>query len=277
MSNFNLFKNLSEHTTNIIKTTESLPMIKSDNECQHSKIIYDNGVTLCNDCGMELDINTNSRESIFFSVARETKLVSDPSRCYIRKHKNKSIYQDVQHLNISDHIKDVANDIYTQCSGEKVKRGCNRRGIVFASIFHAYKLDKNPQSCESLIATLDIERKDALKGLKFINDNAPSNASLRTTYITPEHLIIEFVSKFKATKDQQNEIIQLYRKIKGRSSMLNRSRPQSVSSGIIYYWLLVADRNITLKEFIDKVGLSELTVINKAKEISRILNTPHVL
>jgi transcription initiation factor TFIIIB Brf1 subunit/transcription initiation factor TFIIB len=310
MNNFNLFKTLAEHSSssNIIHTTEALRFsdtygVKSEDydgktdanydvncdetddksrvrtlsPCVHGTLIYENGSAMCNDCGIELHINPNNKESVYYSIAKEKKSYMDPTRCYIRKLKDKTIYQDVQHLNISDHIKDVANNIYIQCSGEKVKRGCNRRGIVFASIFHAYKLDRNPQSCESLIALFNIERKDALKGLKFINENAPNNASLRTTYITPEHLIIEFVSKFQTTPEQQREIIELYRKIKGRSAMLNRSRPQSVSSGIIYYWLMVAKRNISLKEFIKKVGLSELTVSKIAKEVARILDTPDVL
>lgn len=274
MNTFDLFKSFvtDSEQPSIVHTT-----VASVETCSHTKIIYDNGTTICSNCGIELHLNLNNKSSVLYGVAKDDKQPIDPGRCYIRKTKEKTIYQDVQHLNISDHIKDMANDIYIQSSGNKVHRGSNRRGIVFASIFHAYKLDKNPQSCESLIKIFNIDRKDALKGLKFINENAPNNAALRTIYITPEHLISEFVSKFQTTPEQQREILNLYRLIKGRSAMINRSRPQSVGSGVIYYWLLIANRNITLKEFIKKVGLSELTVSKIAKEISRILNTPHII
>jgi len=208
----------------------------------------------------------NGQQTTVFSVA-------DPMRCYIRKVKDKTIYPDVEHMNISDHIKDIANNIYEQVCDGKVHRGAYRRAIIFASIFHAYKLDKNPQSCESLIHIFEIKRKDALKGLKFINEHAPKSSPIRNIYITPEHLIHEFLMKFNVSADSQNEILELYRRIKGRSTILNRSRPQSVAASVIWYWLVMHSKCITLKDFVKKVNLSELTVNKIAKEIASLNNT----
>jgi transcription initiation factor TFIIIB Brf1 subunit/transcription initiation factor TFIIB len=219
--------------------------------CKHT-IIIEHGASLCIDCGLEIDHNI-------------------PNRCYVRKVKDRTIYSDVEHMNISKHIKDIANNIYTDACGVKVRRGSIRRGIVFASIFYAYKLDHNPQNCENLIQIFKIKRKDALRGLKFISEHSPSNAPLRTIYITPEHIIGEFMVKFNATLDQKTEVVQLYRSLIGKSSMLNRSRPQSVAAGVIYYYTLVNGKQISIKSFIQKVKLSELTVNKISKEVARIL------
>lgn len=230
-------------------------------KCPHPTKISEQGLYLCMECGMEVP----------FDEEMTTKFTSDSSRCYIRKVKDKSIYEDVKHLHISDHIKDIANGIYIDVCGSKVHRGAYRRAIVFASIFHAYKLDRNPQSCEHLIELFNIRRKDALKGLKFINEYAPNNSPLRTTYITAENILIDFMKKFETTKAQRKEILKLYARVKDKSSLLNRSRPQSVAAGLLYYYISQQEHSISIKDFMKKVGLSELTIQKICHEIERLV------
>ena len=79
------------------------------------------------------------------------------------------------------------------------------------------------------------------------------------------------MDKFEASKEQKNEVINLYNKIKNKSSKINRSRPQSISSALIYYWISYKNINISLKDFSKRVELSELTIVKIAKEISEIL------
>jgi transcription initiation factor TFIIIB Brf1 subunit/transcription initiation factor TFIIB len=59
--------------------------------------------------------------------------------------------------------------------------------------------------------------------------------------------------------------------VKNRSSNLNRARPNSIASAIIYYWITKKNINITLKEFAKKTNLSEITISKISKEISTIL------
>lgn len=267
MSEFDLYTQLLKHKNNIINQDVIEPVIS---ECKHTHIAMEHGASLCLDCGIEITQRLNFDKEWKYYGLNDTKHTSDPSRCYIRKVKDRTIYQDVEHMNISDHIKDLANDIYIQVCGDKVHRGAYRRAIVFASIFHAYKLNHNPQSCESLIEVFKIKRKDALKGLKFISEHAPSDSPLRTIYITPEHLIYEFMKKFNASIEQTREVVELYKSLKGKSSMLNRSRPQSTASGVIWYYMRITNREMSIKDFIKKVHLSELTVNKIAREVARI-------
>lgn len=240
--------------------------------CKHQQIVTEHGFNLCVQCGIEIE-QTLSYEKEWKYYGADSKHVADPNRCYIRKVRDKAIDTDIQNMNISEHIKDIANTIYTQSCKGKVHRGAYRRAIVFASVFHAYKVDANPQSCESLILQFKIKRKDALKGLKFINENAPKDSPVRTLYITPEHLLNEFLVKFEVNEVAKQDILQLYQSVLGKSSMLNRSRPQSVSSGLLWYWIQANQKRISIKDFVKKVNLSELTVSKIAKEIARIVES----
>ena len=85
------------------------------------------------------------------------------------------------------------------------------------------------------------------------------------------------MEKFDATEHQIEEVNTLYSKIHNKSSILNRSRPQSVASGLVRYYILMKGKDISMKEFKQKVKLSELTIEKMAKEISRILKTPWII
>ena len=93
-----------------------------------------------------------------------------------------------------------------------------------------------------------------------------------TVHITPVNLIEDIMNKFSATPEQKLEVINLYSQIHNKSSKINRSRPRSVAAGLIYYWMELNNKNILLKDFIQFVKLSELTVDRLAKEIKDILS-----
>jgi transcription initiation factor TFIIIB Brf1 subunit/transcription initiation factor TFIIB len=130
----------------------------------------------------------------------------------------------------------------------QIFRGNSRRAIIFAAIFHAFKLIGKPQSHDKLIKIFDLNRKIGLKGLKHVNLNAPKDSLIHTTYITPEYLIEDIMDKFKANKEQKEEVVKLYYSIKNKSSKINRSRPQSVASGLTYFWICHKGIDISLNE-----------------------------
>ena len=79
------------------------------------------------------------------------------------------------------------------------------------------------------------------------------------------------MNKFSATDNQKADVICLYKQIKNKSSYINRSRPQSIASGLVRYYILLKKKEISMKEFVQKVNLSELTIENMVKEITKIL------
>ena len=90
-------------------------------------------------------------------------------------------------------------------------------------------------------------------------------------YVTPEDIISEIMTQFDADKDQTTEVIGMYKQIKNRSSLINRSRPKSIASGLVRYYILKNKKNISIDDFKNKVHLSELTINRIVKEISSIL------
>lgn len=251
----------------------------SDTEpcCMHENAITEKGIIICIDCGEETQRKiTHDKEWRYYGQG-DNKNSSDPNRVQIRKVDDRGIFKDVENLGFSEKIIAKANKIYAQVTNGKIFRGNSRKAVVFACIFHAYKLQGKPQSHERLIKIFSLNRKTGLKGLKFVNLYAPKNSDIRTTYITPVNLVDEIMEQFNATKEQKEEVIELYNQVKNKSSRLNRSRPQSVASAIVYYWICLKHKEISLHDFTQKVTLSELTVQKIAKEIAEVLETPDIV
>jgi transcription initiation factor TFIIIB Brf1 subunit/transcription initiation factor TFIIB len=286
MSEFDLYdKALKEYK----KTTESKCLEDMDkleiesycdfspdeyDKCIHLNISSEKGVNVCTDCGEEIKKNIENTKEWRYYGQPDTRHSSDPNRVQIRKSEERNIYKDVENMGFSEKIITEANKIYFQVTQGQIFRGNSRKAIVFACIFHAYKLSGKPQNHEKLINVFSLNRKTGLKGLKHVNLYAPKKSTIRTTYITPINLVEEIMEQFLATPEQKLEVIELYNQIKNKSSRLNRSRPQSVGAGLVYYWICSKKKNITIKQFIQKVDLSELTVTKIAKEISDVIGIP---
>ena len=252
------------------------PRNKIDHEkCKHS-IITSGGAEVCELCGIELPREIDNTKEWRYYGAQDTRHNGDPSRCHMRKQEERTINKDVDNMGFSDKIIEKANKIYESVARGKIYRGNSRKAIIFACIFHAYKLFGNPQSCDSLIEIFNLEKKVGLKGLKHVNLRISKDSEIKSTYITPQHLITDIMNKFEASGDQKQDVIDIYTKICNRSSVLNRSRPQSVASGIVRYYILLNEKDVSMTEFRAKVKLSELTINRIVKEISILLDTPHI-
>ena len=239
--------------------------------CEHLNFTRELGVKTCIGCGKELASDSEADKD-----DKQTPRL-DPGRCQIRKNEEKSIAKDVEKMNFSDAIVRSANSIFQETTKGHIFRGNSRRAVIFACIFHAYKLAGNPQSCDSLIDLFNLERKVGLRGLKMVGLNAPKNSLIRTAHITAVDLIKEIMKQFAASDSQIADVVALHERIENTSSVLNRSRPQSVAAGLVYFFIRLKQKEIPIKDFVDVVNLSELTVLKIAREIARLLGTPEIM
>lgn len=262
---------LYEQTLCEYNCDNNIPENEKEEFCDHLDIIDENGLVLCIDCGLEISRTIQRDKEWRYYGQSDTKHSSDPNRVQQRKTEERTIFKDVENMDFSDKIILQANKIYIQVTNGHIFRGNSRKAIIFACIFHSFKLSGKPQTHDRLINIFGLTRKIGLKGLKHVSLHAPKMSEIRTTYITPINLVDEIMDKFKASPEQKNEVYILYEKIKNKSSRLNRSRPQSTASALVYYWILSRNKDISLKEFTEKVNLSELTVTKLSNEISQLI------
>lgn len=243
--------------------------------CLHEMVMNEGNQKICEECGQIL----NREEMMFEKEWRyygmmDTRHTKDPNRCHARRNEEKVIFKDVEKLGFSEKIILLANEIYEQVTQGRIYRANSRKGIIFACVFHAYKISGIPQSCEQLIDIFGMDRKIGLKGLKFVNLHAPKNAMFRQYQISTENLIDEIMEKFHASEQQKQEAISIYQRIKNKSSLINRSRPQSVACGVVRYYINQKNKDISMEYFQSRVKLSEITIQRLVHEIERLLHPP---
>jgi transcription initiation factor TFIIIB Brf1 subunit/transcription initiation factor TFIIB len=247
---------------------ESSSKEESKDSCLHQNIANESGMYLCRDCGVEISKVMSYEKDWRYYGSDDTRKNSDPNRCHIRKVEDKSIFRDVESFGFSDKIVNTANDIYSQVTKGKIFRGNSRKAIIFGCVFHSIKLNGKSYTCESLREIFKLDRKIILKGLKHVSLNAPKSSQIKTKNGTYE-LLDEYIAKFDINEEDREEILKIYEKIKNKSTIINRSRPQSIISSLIYYYLCKKNgsNNVSIKDFIKKVKLSELTINKISKEI----------
>lgn len=269
---FELIENFSSKTD--IEDQNELNKLKNEkfHECPHTNQLNESGTMLCIDCGLELSKIISYEKDWRYYGSDDTRKNSDPNRCHIRKLEDKSIFKDVENFHFPEKIVNMANDIYTQVTNGKIYRGKSRKAIIFGCIYQSIKMNGKSHTCENLKDIFGLDRKTILKGLKHVNLKAPKTVQTKRIYNSNE-LIEEYMDKFVLDDVEQQEIIDCYSKIKNRSSMINRSRPQSVASSLIYFCMCKkrGANNVNINDFIQKVNLSELTIYKISKEIERIL------
>jgi len=274
MTDFSLFEEaLTKYNENHDKEDDISHIIDKE-DCKHNNIIEETGIVCCADCGIEMEKSIFHEKEWRYYGQSDNKRTSDPNRVHLRKIEERNIYKDVETMGFSEKIVSLANQIYIQVTKGQIFRGNSRKAIIFACIFHSFKIQGKVQSHESLIKIFKLDRKNALKGLKHVNLNVPKDSLIHTTYITPANLVDEMMDKFNATPEQKQEVKVLYEKIKNKSSKINRSRPQSIASGLLFFFICSKGIDVSLKEFASKIELSELTISKVAKEVSEVLKTP---
>ena len=279
MSEFELFEKALEkfETITIIEPEYSVSEEIKCKKCEHKDIINENGVVSCLECGEEIMHTVSHEKEWRYYGASDSRKFSDPNRVQIRKVEERNIAKDVENMGFSETIITKADELYNEVTKGQIYRGNSRKAIVFACIFHSYKISGKHQTPENLIKLFGLNRKNGLKGLKIVNVNAPKDSQIHTTFITPVHLIHDIMDKFNASSKQKEEVIVLYDKIKNRSSKLNRSRPQSVAAALTYYWICYKKIDINLKEFARKVDLSDLTISKNTKEVALVLGNSDII
>jgi transcription initiation factor TFIIIB Brf1 subunit/transcription initiation factor TFIIB len=267
MTDFSIFENIvtSYNETECNKPTGETGI------CLHVNSVFENGITTCTCCGEEVDRPLVFSKDWRYYNSSDSKR-SDPTRVHARKIEEKNISKDVSSMNFSDSIVSVANDLYIACTKGQIYRGGSRKAVIFACIFHAYKLAGNHQTPDALISAFGLTRKAGLKGMKILNINIPKESEIHNTIITPNHIISDTMDKFLTTPEQKNEVYEIYKKIDNRSSKLNRARPQSVAAAVIYHWVNTRDINISISDFAGITNLSELTILKNMKEVERVLS-----
>lgn len=232
--------------------------------CDHKNIIKQNNCKeVCSDCGIEVYQQLSLAPEWRYYGENDSRHSSDPNRCVIRKVEDKGIYKDVDSLNLSSEIVEEANQLYTNIFSKGIHRGKSRKSVIFACVFQACKYNKIPILPDQLQKMFKMSKKDVSTGLKYFQlqvQDKPEIKNRSISCISPVEFIPFIMKRFNASQDHISNVKELYYMIQNKSSLINRSNPQSVISGLVFYYCRLIGKNITCAKFSEIVKLSDITV-----------------
>jgi transcription initiation factor TFIIIB Brf1 subunit/transcription initiation factor TFIIB len=242
------------------------------NKCPHSSIINEGGIDVCVDCGENIQIESFDTEWRYYGDGDKSKSY-DPSRCQYKKPQDKGIKKELEKMGFSRDVIVKADYYYQKVTQGDIKRSALRKGIIFSCVLFAYKHYKMRITTDELDEIFKIGRKNMSKGLTYFKTNIPKNEIDYDNfdYATAEHFIPKILEKWNVKEEHVNYVLNLYKRLSNKSHLINTSNPQSVSSGLVYYYLKKLDLEITPSKFGKLVGLSEITINRITNEIEDIL------
>ena len=286
--------NEAENVDDDIKTLASIKSnsntsqnssVKTLTTCCHEQTINENGIDICIDCGVALyDKLTHEAEWRYYGE-NDNQHSFDPSRVQYRKVVDKGVKKDLEKIDLPQQVVELADILYNKVTLGDIKRSKLRKGIIFACVLYAYNQLGNPKTSQELQKIFNgnidvdenndeddvyIKKKNISKGIIYFKKRMPKEETTNH-YITAEHYIPEVLEKFNIKSEHASNIIELYKKLKNKSSIINRRNPKSVSCGIVFYCLKRLNLDISASKFGKLVNLSEITINNITSEIEDII------
>jgi len=247
----------------------------TDPECAHSSTSNIDGSTVCMDCGVKLGESLLDNEVTYYG-SNDTRFAKDPSRHNQRKAEERSLHSDLEPLGFPQEIIERANVYYKEIIKNKIYRAGNRLSIVFACTYYAYCDIMEPRVPSELAQRFKLDKKGVSNGFKIFSHAYTKRPDKK--YIDAMDLVPKLLSELNIDKKSQkvcrDDIQIIYDFVHTKSKIFNSSNPQSVASGLIYYYFKINDVPITRSEFSRVVHLTDITFTKIACNVHSILGNP---
>lgn len=237
-------------------------------------------------CGMP--INPLLKESSFGCTVRcnyrstyEMRKIKRYTEWQSMPYKEKSQYDEFEKIKalsaksgLSKFIVDEALIYHKKISESKTFRGCNRQGIIAASIYIACRKNDVPRTPKEIAKIFNLNSTDATKGCKnalYIINNLDKNNKHKTKFYktTPSSFIERYCSKLNLNKEM-TELCKFIANNIEKGNRMPENTPHSVAGGIIYFVAKNCNLNITKKGIYLISQISEVTINKCYKKLENM-------
>ncbi len=239
-------------------------------------------------CGMP--INPLLKESSYgckvlcpVSSSYEMKKIRRYTDWQSMPYKEKSQYEEFQKITIlaknagiPQLIIDDAMIVHKKLSEAKTFRGCNRDGIIAATIYISCRINNYPRTAKEIAAIFYLDNTSATKGCKnatsIINEiEHDFNNNDKTTFskTTPSSFIERYCSKL-GINNELTQVCKFIAIIIEKKELIPENTPHSIAAGIVYYISQACNLNICKKKVNIVSEISEVTINKCYKKLEQL-------
>jgi transcription initiation factor TFIIB len=198
-------------------------------------------------------------------------------------YKEKSQYEEFQKITILAQnaglpklIIDEAMVVHKKISEAKTFRGCNRDGIIAATIYISCRINNYPRSAKEIATIFFLDHTSATKGCKnatsIINEleHSLSNSD-KTSFskTTPSSFIERYCSKL-GINNELTKVCKFIALIIEKRDLIPENTPHSIAAGVVYYTAQLCNLNICKKKVSIVSEISEVTINKCYKKLEQL-------
>ena len=188
-------------------------------------------------------------------------------------YKEKSQYDEFQKITILAQksgipkmIIDDAMIYHKKLSEVKTFRGCNRDGIIAATIYISCRINNYPRTAKEIAIMFNLDNTSATKGCKnassIINEiehTMPNEDKTLFSKTTPSSFIDRYCSKL-GINSELTMVCKFIAMIIEKRDLIPENTPHSIAAGIIYYVSQMCNLNVCKKNVNNISEISEVTI-----------------
>ena len=170
-------------------------------------------------------------------------------------------------LNLPDHVKKSAIRLYIEAFKKKLLRGRSINGMVAACLYFACRDKKIPRTLQEILDETAVNAKNVRRCYRTIiremNLKAPST--------DPISLIPRFITELGLDLEVEKTTIKLLQSFTSKFSTSGKD-PKGLCAGALYLVCKKMDKRISQKEIANVVGVTEVTLRSRYKDLVLRLN-----
>ena len=273
----------------------------------HIIFILERGENVCNQCGLiiderNIDVSQNGKRS-FTNQEREEReqtgspisiLMPDISLSTIidkRKIHNPNLKRAVKwntritwekrniliattelkriasNLNLPEHVKKESMRFYLEAFKRKMLRGRSINGMVAAAIYLACRQKKIPRTLQEILDQTDVDDKEVRRCYQTL----VRELKIKISATNPISLIPRYIVDLNLDSEIERLSIKILKNYVANFSISGKD-PKGLCAGAIYLACKIENKNYTQQQIADSIGITEVTLRSRYKEIAKKLN-----
>ncbi len=170
-------------------------------------------------------------------------------------------------LNLPNHVKKTAIRLYIEAFKKKLLRGRSINGMVAACLYFACRERKIPRTLQEILDETSISAKNVRRCYRTLI----RELNLKVPSTDPISLIPRFIAELELDADAENATIKILQSFISKFSTSGKD-PKGLCAGSLYLVCKMKDKRVSQKEIANLVGVTEVTLRSRYKELIKMLN-----
>ena len=164
-------------------------------------------------------------------------------------------------------VRETAAMIYRKAAKRNLVRGRSIEGVTAASLYAACRQCHVPRTLDEIAASSRVSRKEIGRTYRYVS----RELGLKLLPTSPEDYISRFCSELKLSGDVRAKTVEILQEAAHRELTSGRG-PTGMAAASLYIASILCGERRTQREVAEVAGVTEVTIRNRYKEITKKLD-----